>query len=355
MTSDTHIPEDKGRVEMERRTFLRASSLGLAGAAVLGSGMAHGADAEKSRLVRTRHANATDEMGKGDPAIVREMVDRAVMEFSGEKTLAAAWSKYFSKNDVVGIKLNLRGGRFLAPQPPVVDAILAGLAAAGVKEDNIIVWDMWPEEFELTGYTPNLSGPGVRYYAPERERFKGGKKGKKKLANFYSDKPTKVFDTEMYLNQILTEKVTAVINVPLFKDHMIAGVTCALKNHFGSVLEPKLMHGHRCAPYIAELNALPEIKDKTRLIVVDGLRALYHGGPHDSPPHRYRENSIVVGSDPVAMDDLALQVIEAKRKKEGKPSVRHMATFIQAAADIGLGTNDPTRIDFRDIDMSKEG
>jgi len=96
------------------------------------------------------------------------------------------------------------------------------------------------------------------------------------------------------------------------------------------------------------------IKDKTRLILVDGLRALYHGGPRDNPKCRWRQNSIVAGTDPVAVDALALRIIEEKRRAEGMDPIGDKARHVATAAKMGLGTNDPSAIDFRAIDLAAE-
>jgi len=107
-----------------------------------------------------------------------------------------------------------------------------------------------------------------------------------------------------------------------------------------------------CDPYLAELNAAAPIKDKTRLIVVDGLRALYNGGPRDNPPYRWRQNSIIAGKDTVAVDHLGLEIIEAKRIENGLTPLGDRARHVATAAKLGLGTNDPERIDLREIDIT---
>jgi len=347
---------------MKRRTFLRRSSLGLAGAGLAAAfgGRASGeAEAPATRLVKVDHAGATDETGAGHAAVVKRMVDRAVKELSGKDSLAAAWAEYVKPDDVVGLKLNVRGGKYISVQPCVVDAIVAGLTAAGVAENNIIVWDMWMRELPIAGYTLNSSDQGVRCYATERGSYEPGKgrshsQRREALKPFYESDPVTVADKQVWFSKILTREVTALINVPMIKDHTITGVTCAMKNHYGAILNPSDLHGNRCDPYIAALNLTPQIKDKARLVLVDGLRALYHGGPHDNPKCRWRQNSIVAGTDPVAVDALALKILDAKREAEGMDPIRHKAQCVATAAKMGLGTNDPDRIDLREIDLAAE-
>jgi uncharacterized protein (DUF362 family) len=341
---------------MDRRSFLRTGSLGLAGAglaAAAGTMSARAEDTPKSRLVCVKHDSATDEEGWGHPEIARAMVDRSMLELTGKESQAEAWGQFFSPDDVVGIKANLRGGPLLATQPCVMDAIVAGLVAVGVKENNIIVYEAWTREFPASGYTINTSDKGVRYFATDglETPAKSEAEGEERRKAMHSSTPTRVVDKDVYFAKVLDD-VTALINVPLIKDHLIAGVTCAMKNHFGSIINPRDLHGDLCAPYIGGLYATPAIRDKERLVVVDGLRGIYNGGPHDKPKWRWQPNCIVAGTDPVAIDTFALRVVEDKRKAEGMESVAWRTKYLQAAADLGLGTNDLTKVDLREIDMT---
>jgi uncharacterized protein (DUF362 family) len=147
----------------------------------------------------------------------------------------------------------------------------------------------------------------------------------------------------------MTDMITALINVPMVKDHRIAGITCAMKNHYGSIFVPDDLHKNQCDPYIAELNAAPVVREKTRLILVDGLRALFNGGPRDHEQYRWRLNTIIAGTDPVAIDTLAGKIIDEKRDDKDMPPQMPKAHYIQSAAKLGLGTNDLTQIDLKEI------
>jgi uncharacterized protein (DUF362 family) len=338
-----------------RRGFLQTSAAGAA-AAAFGATNAP-AQASTTRLVWVKNANATDEQGEGRADAVRAMVERSVCELTGKSTLADAWRELVSPDDIVGIKLNLRGGRYLSSQPCVIDAIVAGLKAAGVKENNIIAWEAFTREFGTAGYTINKSDRGVRYIATDEAYLEGERPKTKSAAeearrNAHQSEPVKVADKEVHFSRILTDEITALINVPLIKDHVIAGVTCSMKNHYGSILVPRDLHGNHCDPYLADLNAQPPIKDKTRLILVDGLRSLYNGGPRDKPQWRWRQNSILAGTDTVAVDSLVLRILEEKREEVGMEPVAPRAHHLETAAKMGLGTNDLSKVDLREIDLT---
>ena len=348
---------------MGRRAFIQRGTVGLAAAAGVVQGAparaADAKDAALTKLAMVRHRDATDEAGVGRPERVRAMVHRAVRELSGKDALADAWGAFVSPKDVVGLKLNVRAGRHLSTQPCTVAAIVEGLKAAGVKERNIILWDAWNREFRVAGFTVNESRKGVRCYGSDHGTFQRRRKGDRErareaLKEFFADGPSQVADQEVWVTKILTEEITALINVPLIKEHRIAGVTIGMKNHFGSIVNPWDLHPDHCDPYLAHLNALPAIKDKTRLILVDGLRGLYNEGPYDSPAWRFFPKAIIAGTDVVAVDALGLRILEAKRKEAGLPPIGDRARHVATAAEIGLGTNDFARIDLRDIDLAAE-
>ena len=69
------------------------------------------------------------------------MVDDLVMATTGEQTVASAWGSLVKPSDVVGIKVCANGAPLFSTHPAVVNAIVAGLADAGVPRQNIVVWE----------------------------------------------------------------------------------------------------------------------------------------------------------------------------------------------------------------------
>ena len=129
----------------------------------------------------------------------------------------------------------------------------------------------------------------------------------------------------------------------MLKDHSTAGVTLSMKNHYGSVDNPGAMHGNNCDPFIAELNNAPDIKNKTKLIVLDALLGIYLGGPGGAP--QFKPNIIAMSYDTVAMDWYGMQLINEEHQNRGRGEVTEKARYIQTAAKMGLGTNDKSQIE----------
>jgi len=139
------------------------------------------------------------------------------------------------------------------------------------------------------------------------------------------------------------------INVPVLKDHDGAGVTIALKNMYGVIHNPNKYHPNGCNPYIADLNMLPEIRRKMRLSICDATTALYEGGPGYKPQYSWKNNSLILSQDPVALDYTGWQIIERKRAEKGLKTLEadgRAPRYIATSADgqHRLGTNDPRRI-----------
>jgi uncharacterized protein (DUF362 family) len=139
------------------------------------------------------------------------------------------------------------------------------------------------------------------------------------------------------------------------KDHFISGVSLSLKNHYGSINDPETMHDNNCDPYIAEINSLAQVKEKTRLIVLDASVGIFSGDPMGQPQLRY--NSLIVGQDPVALDYQCLQIINEQRELRELPPVDKWTSpkHIETAAGLGLGTMNPDemeiiRLNVKDVD-----
>jgi uncharacterized protein (DUF362 family) len=240
----------------------------------------------------------------------------------------------FKPDDRIGIKVNALGGKPIATHPVVVDSIVTGLKSAGVPDNNIIVWDRLTDELQKAGYQINKSKTGVRCHGTDTN---------------YDREPEISGSIGSCFSRIISSECTVLINVPVLKDHDLAGVSIGLKNFYGAIHNPNKYHDNHCDPYIADVNKHPYIKGKLRLIVCDAITLLYHGGP--AYKAQYSENfcGLMVSRDPVAIDTIGIKLIEDVRrqkglgllKESGRPPV-HVAT----AAKQGLGTDDLAKIDF---------
>ena len=319
-----------------RREFLK--QMALTGVAVSGlSNVASAAekalktsDSGKARVVITTDTAAI----KGDNVIVQsvvdKMVDQSVTKLTDASNAAQGWKTLFSPTDVVGIKVNALFVGGTSTHVEVVKSIVRGLKSAGVKEDNIIIWDRSTSDLIKCGFQPNRDGKGVKCYGDD------GDWGETISQGSFNGRITKM----------ISQKVTAFINVPILKTHSGAGISCCLKNHFGSFDNPGKHHGNYCNPALADFSSIPAVKNKTRLVIVDALRPQYDGGPGSKPEAQFNQYSILASTDPVAADAVGLDIIQKKRAKaELKPVSAEATAWLQSAQERKVGICDLDRIE----------
>lgn len=337
--------------ELTRRAFLKSAvmggaavSLGLSGCgregqptgelvrpmpAQTSTGGAEAVASEKSRVVIVRDDRAGGERAYQQP-LLEEMLARGITALMGTDSEEEAWQALFSPDDVVGIKVNCLFGPNASTHPEVTAAVTSGILKAGVVPSNIIIWDRSDKDLAKTGYKISRGG-GIRCHGTAWEAI-----------------PTTNGTFNGRLATILTQEITALINVPILKDHNIAGVSLALKNHYGSFDNPSEHHGNHCDPYIADINALPVIRNKQKLIVCDAIRGMADGGPGLSPENLWEEKALILSRDPVAHDYVGWQIIEKRRQAVGKPPLEtagRRPQWIFSAAERGVGVAEPTNIE----------
>jgi len=342
--------------DVTRRDFFRKAALGAAGAGVLLTGSCQkptqraeptqvgqtptpvqpqpaatpeptptAASGDGSQVVIARHSGVTAN-GQVREDVLAQMIDKAVMELSGEDSAEKAWESYFSSDEVVGIKVNGLGGPSMATSGLLSKLCVERLQGIGVKADNIILWDSNKGYLLNCGLqVPSMWGARVMTMGDEWDDVveQGSFRGP--------------------ITAILTKHVDSYLNLPIMKDHGGAGITLAMKNHYGSHQNPSDHHGNRCDPYIADLNTIPAIRDKQRLIICDGTRGQAQGGPSYNPQYAWNPNLVLAATDRVAHYTVGWEIIEAKRKEFGLGTIEPggaMPKQLISAAERDLGTND---------------
>ncbi len=292
------------------------------------------------QVVRVNKANSLRPGGLfPKPEDARAMVNRAVIELSGRPDLASAWRMFVHPTDRVAIKVNGLGLRNMASNKEVIEAIAEGLVAAGVPGTAITVYDQWDSFLRCTRVSSRGLPPGVRLVSHNGTAL---------------SPETRVASGRTQYATALME-ATAVIGVPLVKDHSLCGFTGAMKNMtHGSIKNPEAFHRHLCSPQIAELYSHDAIKSRVRLHVMDAFKAVYHGGPRDSPEHRVAMEAVMVSTDPVALDRVGSDIVDALRvaHRMGTLEARGLPPrYIDQAGAMGLGVADRTRIQTRVVTL----
>ncbi len=312
------------------RRGLLAAMTGGAALGALRPGLA-APPANRARVIRVESAAAWAGDAR-DPRVVRAMVEKGVMALAGASTPEAAWRHFIDPAMRVGLKINLLGRPLVYTAPEITDGVAAGVIAAGVKPENVIVWDRWRDHFGPTRYKFGKGRHGESVEAGGRYRAQTMLRG---------SKGTAAIDT------MAVERTDVTVNLPVLKDHGTSGVTLALKNiAFGCYDHYRSAHDNGCDPFIAEAYEHFVATTRMPLIVMDATEACFDDGPRPADRSRlWRPSAIFVASDAVALDVVCRGVIAAKRAEKGLPDKTRQSRHIETAIGKRLGIGDPARIE----------
>jgi hypothetical protein len=223
---------------------------------------------------------------------------------------------------------------------PLVDAVTQRLVSAGLKPENILVYDRDTFELVGAGFQTNKDGPGVRCAGSEG-RF---------------SRLEKIGSYQVNLSELIYD-VDALINMPVLKTHSLAGFTFGLKNHYGTFDAPGAYHGSQSlVEAVAGLSALPVIKDRTRLVIGDALTACLRESlswPYWNSAQT--GDSIFMSFDPVAHDAAGLEHFAGLLEADGGDTQfarKRSGEWLALAAELGVGTNDLSQIEILEEKLS---
>jgi hypothetical protein len=126
--------------------------------------------------------------------------------------------------------------------------------------------------------------------------------------------------------RLVTQRLTKIVNIPNMKDHGATGVTGCLKNVaygcFSNVARSHARGQTHTLTSVGTFASVEPLRSRTVLQIMDGLKAVWHGGPFAATPrYVFHPRQVWFGTDPVAIDRLLLDVIDDKRKAEGAISI----------------------------------
>lgn len=321
---------------MQRRKFIK-SSLAL-GSSILLPSTLYAFDSDKSNTRLSRIVISKDSLLQSsslDGNRLQKILEAGMQVFFNTDRTEQAWKKIVKPGENVGLKVNCLSGKG-STHRELVDLVCDQLQNSGVRAENIIIWDRFNSDLEDGGFRINQEGKGIRCFGNE-------------YLGFGSDFESHGSAASLVCNTLI-RACDVVINLPVLKDHGIAGMTMSMKNMFGAIHNPNKYHLATGNPYIADVFMLPSIRTRVRLTIADAISAQYEGGPSFMPHWRWAFNGLIIGTDPVALDYCGWQILDAERKKRGikslKEAGREPKYIITAAdADHRLGTCDPNKIE----------
>ncbi len=249
-------------------------------------------------------------------------------------------------NGAVGLKINCLTGKFNSTPVPLVEALADILESAGWPANDIVVWERTSHELQKAGFELNASSFGRRCLGTDTNGVGYGR-------DFHS-----AGESSSLISRILEKTVSSNINLPVLKDHSIAGLSGGMKNMFGAINNPNKFHNNNCDPHVADVSMMDPIRAKNRLTIINAVRVQYHNGPGYDPAYIAEYGSIILSDDPVAVDRIGLEIVEHFRHEAGLPSLemsKRPARYLQTAQAHGLGRADLSAIELKVLIVNYKG
>lgn len=272
---------------------------------------------------------------------IKATLEKGLKSLTGAPHATDAWRAFFEPGDVVGIKVVPNGRPYAHSSFELVIEVIEGLKSAGVKPRDMFVYDRYREEFTDAGYQKilpadirwgALTAEGWNQFQLDYPSFRNDPIAGYDRDAFvemdlvqYGEDPKDDRQCRSHLGKFVTKVVNKIVTLPVLKDHHAAGVTGCLKNmSHGSVNNVARSHGNNFTnavnQFIPQVVHHPIIREKFVLHIMDGIRGVYHGGPSawakDEGKWTWEYNALFLATDPVALDHVELDIIDAKRIQE---------------------------------------
>jgi hypothetical protein len=268
----------------------------------------------------------------------------------------------------VGLKIYADSGPGLATPFGLVRGVIAALEKRGFAKENIFLVGLNPLRLRLTGYLPSYSSgtvpfPGHPVYVLESGKFYDpswfydsplparfdsilNDQAVKNAAGGKFDTTTEE-DRKSFLATPLFLDADFWINLPVVTDHQVLGLNGALVNAtlWNASNTFRFFKSPATAPAaVAEMAAIPELREGWVLNLVSLQLYQFIGGPYFNSLYTVSEPRLWMSADPVLLDALMLERLNAARKRTGfDPISEDDARVLEFARQLGVGSTDTTR------------
>lgn len=269
----------------------------------------------------------------------------------------------------VGLKIYADSGPGLATPFPLVRAVIAALEARGYQPGQIFLVGLNPLRLRLTGFLPSFATgetpfPGHPLYVLESGKFYD--------PSWFYDSPlpsrfdpvtndraveaaakgrnttTTEEDRKSFLATPLFLDADFWINLPVYTDHPVLGINGALVNAtlWNASNTYRFFKSPATAPAaVAEMAAIPELREGWALTITSLQLYQFIGGPYFNSLYTVSEPRLWMSADPVVLDALMLERLNAARKRTGfDPIDTEEARMLDFAAQLGVGSRDTAKV-----------
>jgi hypothetical protein len=287
------------------------------------------------------------------PAVVEAMVRRGLTNLTGQTTVRAAWLSLLAVDDIVGLKVYSRPGLTSGTRPAVVAAVAQSLIAAGMRPEQIIIWDKEEADLREAGFMTLATQLGVRVAASTQAGYNATNYydtpliGNLLFGELEFEKKGEGVGRKSFVAKLVTSEMTKIINITPLLNNNEAGVCGNLYSlALGSVDNSLRFENDpgRLAQAVPEIYALPILGDRVVLNITDALICQYEGGQRGLLHYSTVLNQLRFSRDPVALDVLSIKELTRQRGSFHGPNLRPNFELYRNAALLELGVSDLSRV-----------
>lgn len=327
--------QPRGDRDMTRREFLKA---GLAGAAALvayrwlnNTGAAEPPPPTPPSVVGLARADHLYLPGPvyAPPGVYPEgkldwqVVDLLVRDSARLAGFPSPWPM-FAPTDRVAVMVD-------AAEPAVplitVEAVLEQLVQAGLAPERLFIFAAREADLFAAGFSLSAEGPTVRAYGADAAGYRGG------------------------FSRLVLDRCDKIVNLARLRPHPRLGMTGVLYNYLNA-MDPTTRFAVLESPeQLGAVAARRQLADKMALHFLDCTHPFYRLPQGEEPKPKWEYRGLLCGRDPVAVDVVGRQILEAKRAEvAGQPCPLEPApAYLEVAAKkwkVGQAEPDQIRLEF---------
>ncbi|MDQ8184395.1 hypothetical protein [Pelagicoccus sp. SDUM812002] len=267
----------------------------------------------------------------------------------------------------VGLKVYSDSGPGLSTPEPLVEAVVLALEKRGFVRNEIFIIGMNAIKLRDSGFLPPLSKRAYDFHQVFVRSLDSGQyyhekwfydsplpaKSAKYWIDVASENPFPAKDEDelarkSYLPVPLLHEVDFWINLPCYSDHPVLGVNGALMNAtlWNASNTTRFLNSPANAPVaVAEMGAIPELRETWQLNIVSLERYQYIGGPIFNSLYTVSEPYVLLSDNPVMLDSLMAERINRHRSKNGFAPLPEQMKILEFSEQLGLGDRDIALMD----------
>ncbi len=317
--------------------------------------------ASTSRVVIVKNKSAVSAY-LPEPQSVKEMLKEGLFALTSTSSLKDAFSKIFTTNDIVGIKVYSAPGPYAGSRPAVARALVSLMIESDFPTENIIIWDKNLTDLQSAGYDKIANEFGIRIAGAIQSSYDESVYYEKPLIGslVYGDyefgKKAEGTGKKSYISKLVTKEITKIVSIAPLLNHNVAGIVGHLYSISMGGVDNTLRfesNKERLNEAVPEIFALPVFSDRAVLFITDALICQYEGGERALLHYSTTPSELRLSRDPVALDLLSLEELQRQRVSVGIRLPKIDYELFNNAALLELGNADSNKIKITRINLQQ--